>query len=68
MFVVFFNFSFLYFGGVFNNTIIPLALIDYEMIIVWLSTIFHPVCARRIIVKCDMEYQLEVGKGKLTSL
>ena len=26
--------SFLYFGGVFNKTIIPLALVGYEMIIV----------------------------------
>ena len=29
----FFKFSLLYFGGVFNKTIIPLALVGYEMII-----------------------------------
>ena len=29
----FFKFSLLYFGGVFNKTIIPLALVRYEMII-----------------------------------
>ena len=30
---VFIVYSFLYFGGVFNKTIIPLALVGYEMII-----------------------------------
>ena len=30
---VFIESSFLYFGGVFNKTIIPLALVGYEMII-----------------------------------
>ena len=30
---LFFKFSLLYFGGVFNKTIIPLALVGYEMII-----------------------------------
>ena len=30
--------SFLYFGGVFNKTIIPLALVGYEMIIGYLSS------------------------------
>ena len=29
----FFKFSLLYFGGVFNKTIIPLALVGYEMVI-----------------------------------
>jgi len=29
-----FPFSFLYFGGVFNKTIIPLSLVGYEMIII----------------------------------
>ena len=48
--------SFVYFGGVFNNTIILLALVGYEMIIVnyaprWLSIISYPTRARRIIVK-----------------
>ena len=30
---IFFKFSLLYFWGVFNKTIIPLALVGYEMII-----------------------------------
>ena len=32
-FLFFFKFSLLYFCGVFNKTIIPLALVGYEMII-----------------------------------
>ena len=32
-FFIFFKFSLLYFGGVFNKTIIPLALVGYEIII-----------------------------------
>ena len=32
-FLFFFKFSLLYFGGVFNKTIIPLALVGYEMVI-----------------------------------
>ena len=32
-FYFFFKFSLLYFWGVFNKTIIPLALVGYEMII-----------------------------------
>ena len=32
-FLVFLKFSFLYFWGVFNKTIIPLALVGYEIII-----------------------------------
>ena len=32
-FLMFSKFSLLYFGGVFNETIIPLALVGYEMII-----------------------------------
>ena len=48
--------TFLYFGGVFNKTIILLALVGYEMIIAnsaprWLSIISYPTRARRIIVK-----------------
>ena len=47
--------TFLYFGGVFNKTIILLALVGYEMIISyaprWLSIISYPMRARRIIVK-----------------
>ena len=49
--------SFLYFGGVFNNTIIPLALVGYEMIIanlalraLWLSIISNSTSAHGIIV------------------
>ena len=48
----------LYSGGVFNKTIIPLALVGYEMIIAncdygprWLSIISYPTCAHGIIVK-----------------
>ena len=40
-------FSFLYFGGVFNKTIIPLALVGYEMII----ANSYPKRARGIILK-----------------
>ena len=44
--------SFLYFGGVFNKTIIPLALVGYEMIIAnSLSIISYPTRAHGIIVK-----------------
>ena len=32
-FLFFFKFSLLYFGDVFNKTIVPLALVGYEMII-----------------------------------
>ena len=39
--------TFLYFGGVFNKTIILLALVGYEMII----ANSYPTLARRIIVK-----------------
>ena len=42
-----FSFNLLYFGGVFNKTIIPLALVGYEMII---SIISYPTRARGIIV------------------
>ena len=41
-----FYFSFLHFGGAFNETIIPLALVGYERIIVQ----SYPMRARRIIV------------------
>ena len=37
---LFFKFSLFYFWGVFNKTIIPLALVGYEMIIVSLA-IYH---------------------------
>jgi len=30
---IYFYFSFVYFGGVFNKTIIPLAFVGYEMIV-----------------------------------
>ena len=47
--------SFLYFGGVINKTIIPLALVRYEMIIansaLRLSIISYPTRAHGIIVK-----------------
>ena len=33
VFFLFLKLSFLYFGGVFNKTIIPLALVGYEMIV-----------------------------------
>ena len=45
------------FLGVFNKTIIPLALVGYEIVIAnsaaprWLSTISYPTRARGIIVK-----------------
>ena len=44
-----------YLGGVFNKTIIPLALVGYEIIIAnsaprWLSIISYPTCARERIV------------------
>ena len=42
-FLFFFRFSLLYFGGVFNKTIIPLALVGY--------TISYPTRACGIIVK-----------------
>ena len=40
--------SFLYFGGAFNKTIIPIALFGYEMVIVN----SYPTCACGIIVNC----------------
>ena len=48
-------FSFLYFGGVFNEIIIPLAFVGYEMIIAnsplrSLSTISYLTLARGITV------------------
>ena len=41
------------FVGVFDKTIIPLALVGYEMIIAtrWLSTISYPTRIRGIMVK-----------------
>ena len=57
-FFIFFKFSLLYFGGVFDKTIIPLALVGYEKIIAnsalcasWLSTLSYPTRACGIIVK-----------------
>ena len=46
--------------GVFNKTIIPLALVGYEMIIansapLWLSIISYPTRPRGIIVKYARE-------------
>ena len=50
-FVFFFKLSLLHFGGVFNNTIIPLAIVGYQMIIAnSLSTISYPTRAFGIIV------------------
>ena len=44
--------SFLYFEGVFNKTIIPLALVGYEMILAnsAQSIMSYPTCAHGIIV------------------
>ena len=52
-FLFLFESTFLYFGGVFNKTIILLAFVGYEMIIAprWLSIISYPTRTRRIIVK-----------------
>ena len=56
---------FLYFGGICNETIIPLALVGYEMIIAnsalcrrfrWLSVISYPTHAREIIVKFCLHF------------
>ena len=59
-FLFFLKFSLLYFGGVFNKTIIPLAVVGYEMITAnsalcerWLSTISYPTRACGIIVNYD---------------
>ena len=54
--------SFLYFGGVFNKTIIPLELVGYEMIIAnsalraWLA-IYHLIsnARSRISIQCKAE-------------
>ena len=55
---LFVKFSLLYFWGVFNKTIIPLALVGYKMTIAtrryaprWLSTISYPMRTCGIIVK-----------------
>ena len=55
---IFLKFILLCFGGVFNKTIIPLALVEYEMLIAnwcyaprWLSTISYLTRACGIIVK-----------------
>ena len=47
-FLFLFYLTFLYFGGVFSKTIIPLTLVEYEMVIANL----HPWLALGIIVKC----------------
>ena len=46
LFLFSFYFSFLHFGGAFNETIIPLVLVGFERIIVQ----SYPMRARRIIV------------------
>ena len=54
----FFKFSLLYFGGVFNKTIIPLALVGYEMIIAANSAlcaslaIYHLISNARLWNNC----------------
>ena len=45
---------FLYFGGVFNKTIIPFALVGYEIGPRWLFTISYPTCAHGIIVNYSL--------------
>ena len=65
----FFKFSLLYFWDVFNKTIIPLALVGYDMIIAktrryafrWLSTILYPTRACGIIVKCSVGKKMATG-------
>ena len=56
-FIFLFYFSFLYFGGIFNKTISPFALVRYEMIVVndelsdvprWLSSISYPTMALKL--------------------
>ena len=39
------------FGGIFNETIIPFALVGYEIGPSWLFTILYPTSAHAIIVK-----------------
>ena len=49
------KFSLLYFGGVFNKTIIPLALVGYEMIISALCAslaIYHLISNARLWNNC----------------
>ena len=50
-----FQFSFIYFGSVFDKTIIPLALVGYEMII----AISYPTCVRGIIVHYNVVVALK---------
>ena len=47
----FFKFSLLYFWGVFNKTIIPLALVGYEMIIAMRLVGYLPSHIQRVLVK-----------------
>ena len=54
---IFFKFSLLYFWGVFNKTIIPLALVGYEMIIANSSlcaslAIYHLISNARLRNNC----------------
>ena len=51
------EFSLLYFGGVFNKTIIPLALVGYEMIIAYSAlcaslAIYHLISNTRLWNNC----------------
>ena len=50
--------NFLYFGGVFNETIIPFALVGYEIGPSWLFTIIYPTRAHGIIVNYLIRYSL----------
>ena len=55
--------TFLYFGGIFNKTITPLALVGYEMI----TANSYPTRAREIIVKMvSAEHSSNNGKDKVT--
>ena len=68
--------NFLYFGGVFNRTIIPFALVGYEIGYsqlgpCWLFTISYPTSANGIIVKYSIgvliPYNLRVRTRKVSS-
>ena len=56
-FFYFFKFSLLYFWGVFNETIIPLVLVGYEVIIANSAlcaslAIYHLICNARLWNNC----------------
>ena len=61
-FLFLFYFSFLYFGGVLNNTNIPLALIGYEMICLFLYRLMasYDVNARLNVIKIQHCENLEI--------